>query len=158
MGPSATLLPSWNICVSMGALGKLPMRYTHQVFSLRTHTKEDGAHRVAIASMGVPKRLQMRDRRTKSAGVGNHRRVTVGSMGAPRNPQMRGTHQVHSLRTKARGGWEPPSGHGWVNGCPQEPSNERHAPTPQPAHKNKRGLEPTVGSRLAQSMLPGSPK
>jgi len=76
--------------------------------------------------------------------------VVVVSMGVPRRPQMRYMHQVCSLHTKARGDWEPPLGHAWVNRCPQEPSNERHAPSPQPAHKNKRGLEPTVGSRLVQ--------
>ena len=43
LGPTATLLPSWNICVSMGALGELQMRYTHQVCSLHTNTTEDGA-------------------------------------------------------------------------------------------------------------------
>ena len=79
------------------------MRYTHQVCSLHTHTKEDWGPSGCDCPMGVPKRLQMRDTCTKSAGVGNHRRVTGGSVGAPRIPEMRGTHQVRSLHTKQAG-------------------------------------------------------
>ena len=112
-----------------------------------------GPHRVAIASMGVPKRPQMRDARTESAGVGNHRRVTVGSMGAPRNPQMRGTHQVRSLRTKTSGAWSPLSGHGLLNECFQEAQNEIHAASPQPAHKNNRSQRVTECFEEAQSEI-----
>ena len=118
LGPTATLSPSWNICVSMGALGELRMRYTHQVCSLHAHTKEDGAQSGCDCLNGCPQKAT----------------------------NERYSHQV-------RRAWEPPWGHGWVNGCPPEPSNEGSAPSPQPVHKNKRGLEPTAGSRFAELMF-----
>ena len=82
--------------------------------SLQPVHKNEGGwrhHQVAVVSMGVPRRPQMRythqvhSLRTNARGVGSHCRVTVGSMGAPRNPQMRGTHQLRSLRTKSSGAW-----------------------------------------------------
>ena len=120
--------------------------------SLQPVHKNEGGwrhHQVAVVSMGVPRRPQMRythqvrSLRKNARGGGSHCRVTVGSMGAPQNAQMRGTHQLRSLRTKSSGPWGPLSGHGWLNQCFQEAPNEIHAASPQPAHKNK-------GSRLLQ--------
>jgi len=69
----ATFADSCNICVSMGAPGK-----EIHAPSLQPVHKNEGGWR--------------------------HHQVAVVSMGVPRRPQMRYTHQVRSLRTKTRGG------------------------------------------------------
>ena len=56
-----------------------------------------------------------------------------------------------------RRGGEPSSCHSCMNRFPLEPSMEITLQV-CPAHKNKHGLKPTVGSRFAHCMFSGHPK
>ena len=84
----------------------------------------EGAHRVAMASMGAPERLQS-NTRTNSAGVA----TTSGSQLTECMPSW-------NLKWK-RGAWSPPPGQPLFNWSFQATQTKIHKASPQSADENK---------------------
>ena len=128
MGPTATLVPSWNIFVSKDALGELQIRCTHR---FRRGGEPPSGHGCVNGfppepSMGGTHQVRSLPTKTSMAWspLSGHGLLiecfedTRNEIHAP-SPQP-----AHKKRA-----------HRWVNGCPRQPGKWIYAPSPQPAHK-----------------------